>query len=87
MLERGNGPLRGRVALRAILPEKFLVPVLVRVTARTVQDHLFGSDERMACLRPSPRAVLLDPTEELAAHLPSLAIGSVFFQLAQSELR
>src|SRR5581483_1201800 len=75
------------MALRTILPEEFLVPVLVRVTTRAVQNHLFRGDERVARLRPFAHAVLLDPAEQLAAHLSSLAVVSVFVQLAQSELR
>ena len=78
MLEFGDGPLRRRMALRAILPEEFLVPVLVRVATRAIQNHLFGSDERVNSLRPFARAELLDPAEKLTAHLSPLTIGGVF---------
>lgn len=63
------------------------MPVLVRVATRAIQGHLFGSDQRVACLGPLARTVLLDPADQLVVYLSSLTVGGVFGQLVQSEPR
>ena len=87
VLELGDGPLRRRVALRAIGPKEFHVPVLIRVTAGAIQNHLFGRDVLVLHSRPFRGAVLLDPSEKPGARISCSVISRVSFQIAQSELR
>ena len=63
VLELGDGPLRSRVALGAILPKELEMLVLIRMAACAVQDHLFGGDVLVPRLRPCAHAVLSDPAE------------------------
>ena len=52
------------------------MPVLVRVATRTVEGHLFRSDERVACF--FARAVFVDPAEQLAASLFLFTVVGAF---------
>ena len=88
MAKFGNGPFRGRVALRAVLPEQSNVAVFVSVASGAIQNHFLRRQASVPLSRCYLAVLLVDPAHEVCGRQTVFRFGfGIAFELAEAEAR